>query len=76
MSVQDIVEAHWAKFGRNYYTRFDYEGLSPDAADGLMNHLVHMEFPQGNCFVFHVNFVCLAEKSERQLSQGWGAQRC
>jgi phosphoglucomutase len=38
-SVADIVRAHWREFGRNYYTRYDYEGIETDAANGLMQHL-------------------------------------
>jgi phosphoglucomutase len=38
-SVEKIVTEHWSKFGRNYYTRYDYEGIDADAASGLMTHL-------------------------------------
>ncbi|TSA48914.1 MAG: alpha-D-glucose phosphate-specific phosphoglucomutase [Nitrosomonadales bacterium] len=38
-SVEEIVRAHWAKFGRNVYSRHDYEGLPTDAANGVMQHL-------------------------------------
>ena len=38
-SVADIVQAHWRQYGRNYYTRYDYEGIATAAADGLMAHL-------------------------------------
>ena len=38
-SVETIVRAHWALFGRNYYTRYDYEGVPTDAANGVMAHL-------------------------------------
>jgi phosphoglucomutase len=26
VSVQDIVRKHWAKYGRHFYCRYDYEG--------------------------------------------------
>nr|WP_272214107.1 alpha-D-glucose phosphate-specific phosphoglucomutase [Marinicella sp. W31]MDC2876343.1 alpha-D-glucose phosphate-specific phosphoglucomutase [Marinicella sp. W31] len=35
----DIVKKHWAEFGRNYYSRHDYEGIETDAANGLMDAL-------------------------------------
>jgi len=35
-SVADIVTAHWGQYGRNYYSRHDYEGIKGKAADGLM----------------------------------------
>jgi len=38
-SVADIVRDHWRTYGRNYYSRHDYEGLDVDAANGLMAHL-------------------------------------
>lgn len=38
-SVADIVNEHWKKFGRNYYTRHDYEAISTDIAKELMNNL-------------------------------------
>ncbi|GAB3128182.1 alpha-D-glucose phosphate-specific phosphoglucomutase [Novispirillum itersonii] len=38
-SVEAIVRHHWAEYGRNYYSRHDYEGVDSDAANGLMAHL-------------------------------------
>ncbi|WP_313521828.1 alpha-D-glucose phosphate-specific phosphoglucomutase [Shinella sp.] len=38
-SVLAIVEQHWASFGRNYYSRHDYEEVDTDAANGLMANL-------------------------------------
>jgi phosphoglucomutase len=38
-SVQQIVDEHWARFGRNYYSRHDYEAIASDSADALMNHV-------------------------------------
>ncbi|BCB27900.1 alpha-D-glucose phosphate-specific phosphoglucomutase [Sulfurimicrobium lacus] len=38
-SVAQIVREHWAKFGRNYYSRHDYEEVDAKAAEGLMQHL-------------------------------------
>jgi len=37
--VADIVREHWGKFGRNVYSRHDYEGIDTVAANGLMDHL-------------------------------------
>jgi len=34
--VETIVREHWAKYGRNVYSRHDYEGLPTDAANGIM----------------------------------------
>ena len=38
-SVAGIVHEHWRRFGRNYYTRHDYEAVDSTAAEGLMDHL-------------------------------------
>ncbi len=38
-SVSDIVHEHWCRFGRNYYTRHDYEAVDSAGAEGLMDHL-------------------------------------
>jgi len=38
-SVKDIVTKHWAAFGRNYYSRHDYEEVATDAANGLVDNL-------------------------------------
>ncbi|WP_064694305.1 alpha-D-glucose phosphate-specific phosphoglucomutase [Rhizobium aegyptiacum] len=38
-SVADVVTQHWQTYGRNYYSRHDYEGLDTDAANGLMDNL-------------------------------------
>ncbi|MCB4770252.1 alpha-D-glucose phosphate-specific phosphoglucomutase [Ancylobacter sp. Lp-2] len=37
--VAEIVREHWATYGRNYYTRHDYEEVDSAAADGLMADL-------------------------------------
>ena len=39
LSVEDIVHRHWAQFGRNVYSRHDYEALPADIANDLMEHL-------------------------------------
>ena len=38
-SVADIVTAHWREYGRNYYSRHDYEEVDAAAANGLMDAL-------------------------------------
>ena len=42
-SVEAIVREHWARFGRNVYSRHDYEGIPNDAANGVMK-LLHDSF--------------------------------
>ncbi|HEV7437758.1 MAG TPA: alpha-D-glucose phosphate-specific phosphoglucomutase [Pseudorhizobium sp.] len=38
-SVAEIVRKHWAEYGRNYYSRHDYEEVDTDAANSLMDAL-------------------------------------
>ena len=38
-SVESLVREHWVTYGRNYYTRHDYEGVAVDAANNLMADL-------------------------------------
>ena len=38
-SVEAIVRDHWRRFGRNFYSRHDYEGVDTAAANGLMAQL-------------------------------------
>lgn len=38
-SVAEVLREHWAQFGRNYYSRHDFEALPGDQAETLMNDL-------------------------------------
>jgi phosphoglucomutase len=38
-SVAEIVTEHWATYGRNFYSRHDYEEIPTDRANELMSHL-------------------------------------
>jgi phosphoglucomutase len=38
-SVEAILREHWKTFGRNYYSRHDYEGVDSAAANALMAEL-------------------------------------
>jgi phosphoglucomutase len=38
-SVADIVQQHWLQYGRDYYTRHDYEAIASDAAQSLIEAL-------------------------------------
>jgi phosphoglucomutase len=35
-SVATILAEHWAKYGRNYYSRHDFEAIASDKADAMM----------------------------------------
>ena len=38
-SVEQLAKAHWAEYGRNVYSRHDYESIPTEAANGVMAHL-------------------------------------
>merc|ERR1712061_194691 len=35
-SAQEVAEAHWKEYGRNYYARYDYEGVDKPKAEEMM----------------------------------------
>jgi len=37
--VEEILREHWARYGRNFYTRHDYEGIDGAGAQELMHDL-------------------------------------
>jgi phosphoglucomutase len=39
ISVADLAREHWRTYGRNYYTRHDFDEIDLAAANGLMNAL-------------------------------------
>jgi len=47
VSVRDIVEKHWAKYGRHFYCRYDYEGVDSAAANKVVD-LIRDSFVNGD----------------------------
>ncbi|MBZ4200582.1 MAG: alpha-D-glucose phosphate-specific phosphoglucomutase [Methylotenera sp.] len=39
VSVAQILQAHWAEYGRNVYSRHDYETIPTAAANSVMQHV-------------------------------------
>jgi phosphoglucomutase len=39
ISVEQLTLAHWAEYGRNVYSRHDYENIPSDKANAVMAHL-------------------------------------
>ncbi|MBV9385979.1 MAG: hypothetical protein JOZ78_06090 [Chroococcidiopsidaceae cyanobacterium CP_BM_ER_R8_30] len=37
--MEQIVREHWQTYGRNYYSRHDYEGVDSDRAHALLDEL-------------------------------------
>lgn len=40
VTVRDVALDHWRRFGRHYYTRYDYEGLETQQAQMVMARLL------------------------------------
>ncbi|MDX8379311.1 MAG: alpha-D-glucose phosphate-specific phosphoglucomutase [Gallionella sp.] len=38
-SIETMTREHWATFGRNVYSRHDFEAIPVEAANGVMTHL-------------------------------------
>lgn len=39
VTVNDIMQEHWKTYGRDYYCRYDYEGLSLDEAKKVVDNI-------------------------------------
>lgn len=47
VSVKNVVDNHWAKYGRHFYCRYDYEGVDSDAAKKVID-LIRVRFINGD----------------------------
>merc|ERR1712050_335011 len=36
VTLEEVANAHWKEFGRNYYARYDYEGVDKAKAEEMM----------------------------------------
>nr|XP_008999642.3 phosphoglucomutase-1 isoform X1 [Callithrix jacchus] len=43
-SVEDILKDHWQKYGRNFFTRYDYEEVEAEGANKMMKDLEALMF--------------------------------
>jgi phosphoglucomutase len=78
-SVETIVSEHWARFGRNFYSRHDYEGIPTDAANGVMQ-LLHERFATlqgaqfGNYQVLFCDDFSYTDPVDGSISTGQGVR--
>merc|ERR1719192_2187918 len=42
VTVEEVARAHWAEYGRNYYARYDYEGVDKPKAEEMMKMMSEM----------------------------------
>lgn len=38
-TVEDVAKEHWAIYGRNFFSRYDYEGVESEGANKMVEHL-------------------------------------
>jgi phosphoglucomutase len=55
-SVEQIVRSHWQSYGRNYYSRHDYEGVDSDRAHQLVDRLRQMNLKGKQYGAYTVEF--------------------
>merc|ERR1712139_755625 len=65
VSVEDVAMEHWKKYGRNYYARYDYEGVDKPKAEEMMKMMADkagtlvgqefggMKMAQNDMFEYH-----------------------
>ncbi len=75
--VQQLVAEHWARFGRNYYSRHDYEAIDAAAAEELMASL-RIKLPSlagqnlGNYVVDYADDFCYTDPVDASVSSKQG----
>ena len=58
VSVEDVANAHWKEYGRNYYARYDYEGVDKAKAQEpnvVWNSWLRSRVRPGWCFLNVLN---------------------
>lgn len=43
IGIEDIVKDFWKTYGRNYFSRYDYEEVDSDAARRMMDHIANLQ---------------------------------
>jgi phosphoglucomutase len=77
--VETILMEHWARYGRNVYSRHDYEDIPADAANGVMKHL-HDRFAElqgaqfGNLQVKRCDDFSYTDPVDGSVSTGQGVR--
>ncbi len=54
-TVSELIQKHWKQYGRNYYSRHDYEAIPSTIANQIFGKLASMlEHLKGNSFAGHL----------------------
>jgi phosphoglucomutase len=77
--VADVLRAHWARFGRNFYSRHDYEEIDAEPAQGLMDALRARQPVLGgerfgDLMVAHADDFAYRDPVDGSLSAGQGVR--
>jgi phosphoglucomutase len=79
ISVDQLARTHWARFGRNYYARHDYEAVDSEAAATLMAELkAALPALPGKAFgsltVAHADSFAYTDPVDRSISENQGVR--
>ena len=79
VSVEQIVTEHWALYGRNFYSRHDYEGVDAKGAGEMMDYLrSRFEKLPGNNFGARIVKECddfsYTDPVDQSVSKGQGVR--
>lgn len=79
VSVEEIVKEHWTLYGRNYYSRHDFEGVDAAAAEKMMDYLrSRFEKLPGNNFGERIVKTCddfsYTDPVDQSVSSGQGVR--
>ncbi len=79
ISVDQLARTHWARFGRNYYARHDYEAVDSQAAAGLMSELkgALADLPGkrfGSLTVSHADSFAYTDPVDQSVSENQGVR--
>lgn len=67
VSIEDIAVSHWKEFGRNFFSRYDYEGVESDKADAMVAHLREVQVQSDDgCAVVDTNLTTENVEKGRQ----------
>ena len=76
-SVSELIHNHWNYFGRNYYTRHDYEAIPKDVASQIYQNLEHL-LPQlknnkfANSLVLNADNFSYTDPVDNSISKNQG----
>lgn len=77
MSVQELMNDHWEGYGRNYYTRLDFEGVPVERAEALMQGVrdrldTLKGCEAGDCVVSNADEFTYTDPVDEGVSRGQG----